>query len=175
MSTQVWNLRIDVSVINHDGNLIDCASIATLAALSHFHRPDVTSTGEEIIIHPASEKDFLPLTLFHYPVCISFITFERFVGHSFIYIYIFISICCGFLTSNVKHLQWQHHNRSYLYGGKSRCCSTHARRKFLQRALQFTLRLLNEDHDDRGCDISRFQRRGELRGETGTANKRGGI
>ncbi|XP_032680492.1 exosome complex component RRP45 isoform X2 [Odontomachus brunneus] len=74
---KVWNLRIDINVINHDGNLIDCASIATLAALLHFHRPDVTSTGEEVIIHPASEKDFLPLTLFHYPVCISFITFER--------------------------------------------------------------------------------------------------
>ncbi|XP_050451630.1 exosome complex component RRP45 [Cataglyphis hispanica] len=73
---KVWNLRIDINIINHDGNLIDCASIATLAALMHFHRPDVTSTGEEIIIHPASEKDFLPLTLFYYPVCISFITFE---------------------------------------------------------------------------------------------------
>ncbi|GAB1859831.1 Exosome complex component RRP45 [Camponotus japonicus] len=74
---KVWSLRIDINIINHDGNLIDCASIAALAALMHFHRPDVTSTGEEIIIHPASEKDFLPLTLFHYPVCVSFITFEN--------------------------------------------------------------------------------------------------
>ncbi|KAL0126112.1 hypothetical protein PUN28_004914 [Cardiocondyla obscurior] len=73
---KVWNLRIDINIINHDGNLVDCASIATLAALMHFHRPDVTSTGEEVIIHLASEKDFLPLTLFHYPVCISFITFK---------------------------------------------------------------------------------------------------
>nr|XP_012216279.1 PREDICTED: exosome complex component RRP45 [Linepithema humile] len=73
---KVWNLRIDINIINHDGNLIDCASIATLAALMHFHRPDVTSTGEEVIIHSASEKDFLPLTLFHYPISVSFITFE---------------------------------------------------------------------------------------------------
>ncbi|OAD59419.1 Exosome complex component RRP45 [Eufriesea mexicana] len=73
---QVWNLRVDVNVINHDGNLIDCASIATLAALSHFHRPDVTSNGEDIIVHPFSEKDPLPLTLYHYPACVSFITFE---------------------------------------------------------------------------------------------------
>ncbi|XP_011883386.1 PREDICTED: exosome complex component rrp45 isoform X1 [Vollenhovia emeryi] len=73
---KVWNLRIDVNIINHDGNLVDCASIATLAALMHFHRPDVTSTGEEVIVHPASEKDFLPLTLFHYPVCVSFITYK---------------------------------------------------------------------------------------------------
>nr|XP_012143544.1 PREDICTED: exosome complex component RRP45-like isoform X2 [Megachile rotundata] len=73
---KVWNLRVDINIINHDGNLIDCASIATLAALSHFHRPDVTSTGEEIIIHPFCEKDPLPLTIYHYPVCVSFITFE---------------------------------------------------------------------------------------------------
>ncbi|KZC12220.1 Exosome complex component RRP45 [Dufourea novaeangliae] len=73
---KVWNLRVDINIINHDGNLIDCASIATLAALSHFHRPDVTSTGENIIIHSFAEKDPLPLTLYHYPVCVSFITFE---------------------------------------------------------------------------------------------------
>ncbi|XP_076645943.1 exosome complex component Rrp45 [Halictus rubicundus] len=73
---KVWNLRVDINIINHDGNLIDCASIATLAALLHFHRPDVTSTGEDIIIHSFSEKDPLPLTLYHYPVCVSFITFE---------------------------------------------------------------------------------------------------
>ncbi|XP_011646483.1 exosome complex component rrp45 isoform X1 [Pogonomyrmex barbatus] len=77
---KIWNLRIDVNIINHDGNLVDCASIATLAALMHFHRPDVTSTGKEIIVHPASEKDFLPLTLFHYPICVSFITFKS--GHT---------------------------------------------------------------------------------------------
>ncbi|XP_076384942.1 exosome complex component Rrp45 isoform X1 [Megalopta genalis] len=73
---KVWNVRVDINIINHDGNLIDCASIATLAALLHFHRPDVTSTGEDIIIHSFSEKDPLPLTVYHYPVCVSFITFE---------------------------------------------------------------------------------------------------
>ncbi|XP_034936256.1 exosome complex component rrp45 [Chelonus insularis] len=74
---KVWNIRVDVNIINHDGNLVDCACIATLAALSHFHRPDVTSTGDEIIIHTFSERDPLPLTLFHHPVCVSFTTFEN--------------------------------------------------------------------------------------------------
>lgn len=73
---KVWNLRLDINILNHDGNLIDCASIAALAALMHFHRPDVTSTGTNIIIHPFNEKDPLPLTLFFLPVCVSFITFE---------------------------------------------------------------------------------------------------
>ena len=75
---QVWNIRVDVVVINHDGNLIDCACIAALAALSHFHRPDVTSTGDGIIVHPFSEKDPLPLTLYHHPICVSFATFEKY-------------------------------------------------------------------------------------------------
>ncbi|XP_015126288.1 exosome complex component RRP45 [Diachasma alloeum] len=74
---KVWNLRVDINVINHDGNLVDCASIAALAALLHFHRPDVTSTGDEIIIHSFAEKDPLPVTLFHQPVCVSFTTFEN--------------------------------------------------------------------------------------------------
>ncbi|XP_063979822.1 exosome complex component RRP45 [Diachasmimorpha longicaudata] len=74
---KVWNLRVDINVINHDGNLVDCASIATLAALLHFHRPDVTSTGDEVIIHSFAEKDPLPVTLFHQPICVSFTTFEN--------------------------------------------------------------------------------------------------
>ncbi|XP_043672165.1 exosome complex component RRP45 isoform X3 [Vespula pensylvanica] len=73
---KVWNLRLDINILNHDGNLIDCASIAALAALLHFHRPDVTSTGDNIIVHPFNEKDALPLRLFFLPVCVSFITFE---------------------------------------------------------------------------------------------------
>lgn len=73
---KVWNVRLDINILNHDGNLIDCASIAALAALLHFHRPDVTSTGTNIIVHPFNEKNPLPLTLFFLPVCISFITFE---------------------------------------------------------------------------------------------------
>ncbi|XP_048511144.1 exosome complex component RRP45 [Athalia rosae] len=73
---KVWNLRVDVNILNHDGNLVDCASIAILSALAHFHRPDVTTTGDSITIHSFAEKDPLPITLHHYPVCVSFIVFE---------------------------------------------------------------------------------------------------
>ncbi|XP_015596977.1 exosome complex component RRP45 [Cephus cinctus] len=74
---KAWNLRVDINIINHDGNLVDCASIAALAALMHFHRPDVSSSEEEIIIHSFAEKDPLPLTIYHHPVCISFLVFEN--------------------------------------------------------------------------------------------------
>jgi exosome complex component RRP45 len=50
VNQKVWTVRVDVRVLNHDGNLIDCASIAAVAALLHFRRPDVTISGESVII-----------------------------------------------------------------------------------------------------------------------------
>lgn len=74
---QVWSLRVDIKVLNHDGNLIECASIATLASLAHFKRPDVTRSGDSIIIHTLSEKDPIPTVLYHYPVCVTFAIFNN--------------------------------------------------------------------------------------------------
>lgn len=73
---KVWALRVDVNVLNHEGNLVDAASVAALTALSHFRCPDVTITGEETIIHDASERDPIPLSLHHYPVCVSYAVFN---------------------------------------------------------------------------------------------------
>lgn len=75
--TQVWSLRVDIKVLNHDGNLIECASIATLASLAHFKRPDVTRSGEKVIIHTLAEKDPIPTVLYHYPVCSTFAIFNN--------------------------------------------------------------------------------------------------
>ncbi|KAG4075820.1 hypothetical protein HA402_003646 [Bradysia odoriphaga] len=74
---KVWNLRVDLNVLNHEGNIIDCASIAALTALAHFKRPDVTTTGDEFIIHTHAEKDPIPIVLHHYPVCISYAIFNN--------------------------------------------------------------------------------------------------
>lgn len=54
------------------GSIVDCAAVAALAALAHFKRPDVTSDGQEIKVHDPSERDPIPITLHHYPVCVSF-------------------------------------------------------------------------------------------------------
>ena len=35
-------IRLDINVLNHEGNVADCAGVAGLAALAHFKRPDVT-------------------------------------------------------------------------------------------------------------------------------------
>ncbi len=74
--------------MNYEGNLAGCCSIAALAALAHFKHPDVTSTGEKVIIHPSSEKDPIPINLHHYPVIISFALFNN--GYSVCYFLTFV-------------------------------------------------------------------------------------
>lgn len=74
---KVWEVRVDVHVLNHDGNLVDACSIAAIAGLAHFRRPDITVSGDEITIHPASERDPVPLSVHHMPICVSFAFFEQ--------------------------------------------------------------------------------------------------
>ncbi|VDN34789.1 unnamed protein product [Gongylonema pulchrum] len=60
----VWQIRIDIHVLDEDGSLVDCACIASLTALAHFRRPDVSHSG--------SDKIPIPLNIYHMPVCVSF-------------------------------------------------------------------------------------------------------
>lgn len=55
----------------------DCASVAALAALAHFKRPDVTTSGDEITVHTHTERDPIPIVLHHYPVCVSYAIYEN--------------------------------------------------------------------------------------------------
>ncbi|CAH2234554.1 jg9174 [Pararge aegeria aegeria] len=74
---KVWSLRVDLKILNHEGNLIECSSIATLVSLAHFKRPDVTRSGESVIIHTLAENDPIPTVLYHYPVCLTFAIFQN--------------------------------------------------------------------------------------------------
>ncbi|OBS70112.1 hypothetical protein A6R68_01351 [Neotoma lepida] len=47
---KVWQIRVDLHLLNHDGNIIDAASIAAIVALCHFRRPDVSVQGEEVTL-----------------------------------------------------------------------------------------------------------------------------
>jgi len=72
----VWTVRLDLHVLNHEGNLSDACSIAGLAALCHFRRPDVSLVDGEVVVHPVSERDPLPLAIHHHPVTSSFAMFS---------------------------------------------------------------------------------------------------
>jgi 3' exoribonuclease family, domain 2 len=54
----------------------DCANLAVVAALMHFRRPDVTVVGETITIHGIEDRQPVPLSLHHIPICVTFAFFE---------------------------------------------------------------------------------------------------
>ena len=69
---KVWTIQLYIHVLSHDGNIIDCSFVAAIAALKHFRRPDVSISGQEVIVHSIEEKNPVPLTLHHMPLCVSF-------------------------------------------------------------------------------------------------------
>jgi len=42
------NLRIDLTLLDFGGNVIDTCCIAAMAALSHFRRPEFIVNGDEV-------------------------------------------------------------------------------------------------------------------------------
>ncbi|PFX14581.1 Exosome complex component RRP45 [Stylophora pistillata] len=74
---KVWSIRVDVHVLDNGGNIADCASIATITALAHFRRPDVSVIGEDVTIHSPEDRDPVPLSILHMPVCITFGFFDE--------------------------------------------------------------------------------------------------
>lgn len=96
---KVWSLRVDLHVLDHDGNVVDACALAALGALSSFRRPEVEVRGQELIIHPKTvskrtgpgrppvrkgsplkplhprppqDREPLPLQLHHLPVAVTF-------------------------------------------------------------------------------------------------------
>ncbi|XP_036892222.1 exosome complex component RRP45, partial [Sturnira hondurensis] len=74
---KVWQIRVDLHLLNHDGNIIDAASIAAIVALCHFRRPDVSVQGNEVTLHTPEERDPVPLSIHHMPICVSFAFFQQ--------------------------------------------------------------------------------------------------
>ncbi|KAF2819272.1 hypothetical protein CC86DRAFT_412980 [Ophiobolus disseminans] len=70
-------LRADVHIIDHDGGLIDASCIAVMAALQHFRRPDVLVEGERATILSVREREPIPLSILHQPLCVTFSYFAE--------------------------------------------------------------------------------------------------
>jgi exosome complex component RRP45 len=73
----VWSLRADVHVLSHDGNLVDTACIGVLAALQHFRKPDTSTEGEQVTVYTPREREPVPLSLLHFPYCVTFSFYEK--------------------------------------------------------------------------------------------------
>ena len=65
-------MRADVHVLDFDGGLFDACCIATMAALHHFRRPDVSVDGDRVTIHTMAERVPVPLSILHSPICVTF-------------------------------------------------------------------------------------------------------
>ena len=68
---KVWTIEVDLTVIQHDGNIIDCANLATLCALKHHRRPDVTVVGSTITVHSMLDRHPVALSIHHLPICVT--------------------------------------------------------------------------------------------------------
>ncbi|CEJ93198.1 Putative 3' exoribonuclease [[Torrubiella] hemipterigena] len=67
-----WSVRVDLHVLTHDGNLIDAACFAIVAALRHFRKPETTMEGETLTIFTPAEREPVPLSWLHSPFCVTF-------------------------------------------------------------------------------------------------------
>jgi exosome complex component RRP45 len=47
---KAWLIRVDIRLLDDDGNVLDCACIAAMSALLHFRRPDVTVQGDSVTV-----------------------------------------------------------------------------------------------------------------------------
>ncbi|XP_027030351.1 exosome complex component RRP45 [Tachysurus fulvidraco] len=74
---KVWQIRVDVHILNHDGNLMDAASVAAISALCHFKRPEVAIQGRDVTVFGPEERDPIPLSVYHMPICVSFAFFQQ--------------------------------------------------------------------------------------------------
>ncbi|PHH84176.1 hypothetical protein CDD83_2361 [Cordyceps sp. RAO-2017] len=67
-----WAVRADVHVLAHDGNLLDTACLAVVAALRHFRRPETSVQGETLTVYTPAEREPVPLSWLHSPFCVTF-------------------------------------------------------------------------------------------------------
>ena len=70
-----WTIRVDVHVIDYDGNLIDPACIGIMAALQHFRRPDAVVKDGQVVVYRPEERVPVPLNITHKPLSVTFHTF----------------------------------------------------------------------------------------------------
>lgn len=73
---QVWSIRLDVHVLDDNGNVQDAAVLASLAAFLDFRRPDSTVIEGKAVVYSTFERNPVPLTLQYHPFSVTFGVFE---------------------------------------------------------------------------------------------------
>ncbi|XBW36009.1 hypothetical protein QEN19_001584 [Hanseniaspora menglaensis] len=73
---KVWNIRVDVHVLEFDGGFLELASIGCMTSLLHYRRPDVTVRNEKVTVHSFDEKEGVKLGVLHIPIALQFNLFQ---------------------------------------------------------------------------------------------------
>lgn len=73
---KVWLIRVDINFLNYDGGFIDASCIGVMTALQHFRKPDVSIKGTEIVIHDFNQRQPVPLSVLHVPICVTYSFFN---------------------------------------------------------------------------------------------------
>ncbi|KAJ1490976.1 hypothetical protein T484DRAFT_1775986 [Baffinella frigidus] len=68
----VWSVKIELRILDNGGNVIDCASIAAIAALRNFRVKKVDVVGDVVTVHEPFDYVPVPLTIHHDPISVSF-------------------------------------------------------------------------------------------------------
>lgn len=74
---KVWHIQVDVTILNHEGNLIEVASVSSLAALAHFKRPEVSVDDGNVIVHSFEMREPIRFTMLHFPFLMKFAFFKQ--------------------------------------------------------------------------------------------------
>lgn len=69
---KVWHIQVDISILNHEGNIIQAASMSALSALAHFRRPEVTVEDGKITFHSLDVKESVRFEMLHFPILMKF-------------------------------------------------------------------------------------------------------
>jgi len=74
-------LRVDIHILEDDGNVLDAVLLAVLTGMTDFRRPDVqVSADQEVKIFSSFERHSVPLSFHHSPLSISFSIFQNNIG-----------------------------------------------------------------------------------------------
>lgn len=73
---KVWHLRADIHILDAHGNILDAAALSLQAALRHYRIPSTEIRGGELTVFSVVERDPVPLTLLHHPLCVTLSFYE---------------------------------------------------------------------------------------------------
>jgi len=67
----VWSIRVDMTVLDDGGNLVDACALAAITALHGFRKPQTRITDGRLIVHRLDEQEPAPLSVHHIPVSVT--------------------------------------------------------------------------------------------------------